>query len=260
MHKGRRQRQRRRLGSGSHYPRDVGTKDAERAYPETLDCAGRDWLRSKPFRNHPHEVARLLADAAVVIELLDLHAGTSLCELGCGSGWLGRLLARQGVRVSGYDISPGMIEIAREQAAREGLDIRYDVADMESLEPSERHDACLLYDALHHSARPELVLRTARKALHPGGRLLLSEPNWMHRFGGRRAAGEHGVTEAGYTPRRLKRLLRDAGFADLERLHRARHAAYGNSPRDVARHLGGPLVLRALAPFWADTWLRARAA
>ena len=28
---------------------------------------------------------------------------------------------------------------------------------------------------------------------------------------------------------------------------------------DVARHFGGPLVLRALGPFWAGTWILATA-
>jgi 2-polyprenyl-3-methyl-5-hydroxy-6-metoxy-1,4-benzoquinol methylase len=238
----------------------VDTKDAERAYPESIDDAGRAWLHSKPFRNDPAETSRLLVDAALVIGLLELRPELSLCELGCGTGWLSRIAARQGVRAVGYDISPGMVDIAREEAAREGLDIRYEVADMETLEPDEQYDTCLLYDALHHSPQPEAVLHTARRALRPGGRLLVSEPNWMHRYGGRGAASEHGVTEAGYTPHRLKRLVRDAGFADVKRLHRNRRATFTNAPLDVARHFGGPLVLRALGPFWAETWILATAA
>ncbi|MFN2471982.1 MAG: class I SAM-dependent methyltransferase [Gaiellaceae bacterium] len=240
----------------------MDTKDAERAYPQTIGEAGREWLHTKPFRNDPAETSRLLVDAALIIVLLDLHQGTTLCELGCGSGWLSRLFARQGVRAVGYDISPAMVEIAREEAAREGLAeaVRYEVTDMEEFEPDQQFDTCLLYDALHHSARPELVLRGAHRALRPGGRLLVAEPNWMHRFGGRGAAHEYGVTEAGYSSRRLKRLVREAGFTDLERLHRTRRMVFGNRPLDVARHFGAPLVLRTLAPFWAPTWLRARAA
>lgn len=238
----------------------MDAKEAERTYPESVGAEGREWLHTKPFRNEPSETARLLVDAAIIISLLELAPGTTLCELGCGSGWLSRLFARHGVRAVGYDISPAMIEIARDEAAREGLDVRYEVADMEQLVPDEQADACLLYDALHHSQRPDLVLRTARRALRNGGLLLVSEPNWMHRYGGRDASAEHGVTEAGYSSRRLKLLVREAGFTDVERLHRARRLIFGNRPLDVARHLGGALVLRALAPFWTQVWLRARAA
>ncbi len=238
----------------------VDTKDAERAYPETLDETHRGWLHSKPFRNDPAETSRLLVDAALIILVLDLRDGVSLCELGCGTGWLSRFAARQGVRAVGYDISPGMVEIAREEAAREGVDVRYEVADMETLEPDEQFDTCLLYDALHHSMRPDLVLTTARKTLRPGGRLLLHEPNWMHRFAGRAASQEHGVTEAGYSARRLKQLVDAAGFTEVHRLHRTRRALHSNAPLDVARHFGGPLVTRAMGPFWSEVWLLADAA
>jgi 2-polyprenyl-3-methyl-5-hydroxy-6-metoxy-1,4-benzoquinol methylase len=238
----------------------VGTKDAERAYPETVDETHRGWLHSKPFRNDPAETSRLLVDAALIILVLDLRDGVSLCELGCGTGWLSRMFARQGVRAVGYDISPGMVDIAREEAAREGVDVRYEVADMETLEPDETFDTCVLYDALHHSQRPDLVLATARKTVRPGGRLLMHEPNWMHRFAGRAAADEHGVTEAGYSARRLKQLTRDAGFSSVRRLHRSRRLLTGNAPGDVARNLGGPVVTRAMGPFWAEVWLLADAA
>ena len=237
----------------------MDTKDAERAYPETVDEVHKGWLHSKPFHNDPAEVSRLLVDAGLIILVLDLRDGISLCELGCGTGWISRFAARQGVRAVGYDISPGMVEIAREEAAREGVNVRYEVGDMETLEPEEQFDTCLLYDALHHSRRPDLVLATARKTLKPGGRLLLHEPNWMHRFAGRAAAQEHGVTEAGYSTRHLKQLVRGAGFANVRRLHRSRRNLFTNAPLDVARHFGSPLVTRAMGPFWTEVWLLADA-
>jgi 2-polyprenyl-3-methyl-5-hydroxy-6-metoxy-1,4-benzoquinol methylase len=234
-------------------------KQAEIDYPRAVGDAGRDWIRSKPFGHNPRETARLLIDFGYVLQLLDLHAGTSLVELGCGSGWMTRLAARHGVQAEGYDIAPEMIEIAREQAAAEGLDVRFEVADYEQLDLGRRFQACLIYDALHHSPRPELVLATAHRALAPGGRLLLAEPNWKQRLEGRRASDEYGTTELGYTPRRLKRLLREAGFTEIRRFHNNRKRLFSSSPRDTAAHLAEPFVYRLLAPFWTQIWLRARA-
>jgi len=234
-------------------------KQAEIDYPQAIGEDGRAWLRSKPFGNEPRETARLLIDFGYVVQLLDLRAGMSLCELGCGSGWMTRFAARHGLHAEGYDISPEMIEIARELAAEEGLDVHFEAGDMEQLDLGRRFDACLLYDALHHTPRAELVFATAHRALKPGGTLLLAEPNWKHRFQGREAADQYGVTELGYSPRRLKRLLREAGFTEIHRFHNTRKRLFSNAPSEVAAHVAEPLVYRALGPFWTQIWLRARA-
>jgi 2-polyprenyl-3-methyl-5-hydroxy-6-metoxy-1,4-benzoquinol methylase len=234
-------------------------KQAEIDYPGSVGEVGREWIRIKPFRADPRTTGRLLIDFGYVMQLLDLHAGSSLVELGCGSGWMMRLAARHGVHAEGYDISPEMIEIAREQATAEGLEITFEAADMEQLDLGRRFDACLIYDALHHSERADLVLASAHRALKPGGRLLVAEPNWKQRFQGRTASSEYGVTELGYSPRTLKRLLRAAGFTDIRRFHNNRKRLFSNSPRETAAHLAEPLVYRLLAPFWTQIWLRARA-
>src|SRR5919197_1120702 len=116
----------------------------------------------------------VIGDVGNVLQLLDLRAGMSLCELGCGSGWMTRFAARHGVQAEGYDISHEMIAIARELAEQEGLDVRFESADMEELDLGRRFDACLLYDARHHTPRADLVFATARRALKPGGQLLLA--------------------------------------------------------------------------------------
>jgi 2-polyprenyl-3-methyl-5-hydroxy-6-metoxy-1,4-benzoquinol methylase len=183
----------------------------------------------------------------------------SLCELGCGSGWMTRLAARHGVAAEGFDLSPGMIELAREQARAENVDARFEVADMEQADLGRRFDAVLIYDALHHSPRVDLVFRTAHQALRPGGRLLLAEPNWGHRLRGRRASRRFGTTELGYTPRSLKRVLGRGGFHDVQHFHSNRKRLFGNSPRDVFWHLAEPFAFRLLAPFWTQIWLRATA-
>src|SRR5437763_486775 len=87
-------------------------KQAEIDYPQAIGESGRAWLRSKPFGNEPRESARLLIDFGHVLQLLDLRAGMSLCELGCGSGWMSRFAARHGGHAEGYDISPEMLELA----------------------------------------------------------------------------------------------------------------------------------------------------
>jgi 2-polyprenyl-3-methyl-5-hydroxy-6-metoxy-1,4-benzoquinol methylase len=238
---------------------DEERKRAEADYPVAIGEAGQQWLRTKPFANEPRETARLLIDFGYVVQLLDLRPGMSLVELGCGPGWMTRFAARHGLEAAGYDIAPKMIEIARELAAAEGVGATFEVGDMETLDLAHHFDACLIYDALHHTPRADLVFGAAHRALKPGGRLLLAEPNWKHRYQGRQATAEYGTTELGYTPRRLKSLLREAGFHKIQRFHNNRKRLYGNSPRELLSHLAEPLLYRALAPFWTEIWLRATA-
>jgi SAM-dependent methyltransferase len=232
-------------------------KQAERDYPLHVGADGRRWLETKPFVHDPRHTARHLIDFGYVLQLLDLRAGVRLCEFGCGPGWMTLLGARQGVDAVGYDISPEMIEIARGRAAAEGVPARFEVGDMERLDLRASFDACLLYEALHHSSRPDLVFRAARRALRPGGRLLLAEPNWKQRFQGREASTAYGTTELGYTPHRLKRALREGGFVDVRRFHNNRKRLYSNRPLDILSHIAEPLVYRLLAPFWTQIWLLA---
>jgi 2-polyprenyl-3-methyl-5-hydroxy-6-metoxy-1,4-benzoquinol methylase len=234
-------------------------KQAEIDYPVAIGEEGRAWLKNKPFHHDPRMTARLLIDFGHVLQVLDLHPGMSLAELGCGSGWMTRFAARHGLDAHGFDIAPEMVAIARELAEQEGVDAKFEVADMETLDLERRFDAVLLYDALHHSRRADLVLRTANEALRPGGRLLLVEPNWKHRYQGRDASHEYGVTEMGYSPRRLKRLLKEAGFTEITRFHNNRKRLFTNGPREIAAHVAEPFVYRALGLFWTQTWLRATA-
>ena len=238
---------------------DDQIKQAEIDYPSAVGEEGRAWLRNKPFHHDPRMTSRLLIDFGHILQVLDLHAGMSLVELGCGSGWMTRFAARHGLDAHGYDIAPEMIAIARELATEEHVDAHFDVADMETLDLERRFDAALLYDALHHSRRADLVLHAAHRALRLGGRLLLVEPNWKHRFQGREATDEYGVTEMGYSPRRLKRMLREAGFTEITRFHNNRKRLFTNHPREIAAHVAEPLVYRALGVFWTQIWLRATA-
>jgi 2-polyprenyl-3-methyl-5-hydroxy-6-metoxy-1,4-benzoquinol methylase len=55
------------------------------------------------------------------------RAGNPVLELGCGTGRLTIPMARAGVEMTGLDVVPGMLELAREKA--NGLNIQWVLAD-----------------------------------------------------------------------------------------------------------------------------------
>jgi ubiquinone/menaquinone biosynthesis C-methylase UbiE len=102
-------------------------------------------------------------------------------EVGCGTGAFSRLLAKRSERVLALDLSPNMVGAARERSARfPNIDFR--VADVLTLElPAERFDCVATIATLHHLPVGE-VLPKLKRALKPGGVLLvldLFQPDGM---------------------------------------------------------------------------------
>ncbi len=100
----------------------------------------------------------------------------SVLDLACGEGHYTRLLKQGGAdRVSGVDLSPRMIALAREAEQREPLGIDYLVGDVLDLDPPERFDIVAAAYLLNYaSSRQELraMCEAIARALKPGGRFV----------------------------------------------------------------------------------------
>jgi SAM-dependent methyltransferase len=140
-----------------------------RAYDEQL----RDELAHKPL------------DRALLAALLELAGAGTVADVGCGPGHVTRFLAERHPDVLGVDLSPGMIEIARERSP--GL--AFAVAGMLSLPAGDGGwaGAVALYSIIHLSPAQRLAaFRELARAIRPGGWLLVS----FHVDGAGVAAGE----------------------------------------------------------------------
>jgi len=76
-----------------------------------------------------------------LLEFLGDVAGRSVLDAGCGEGYLARVLAGRGARVTGIDLSPRLIEMARKKDTTG--EIEYRVANLSQRLPelSGRFDA-----------------------------------------------------------------------------------------------------------------------
>src|SRR5690242_10520551 len=97
----------------------------------------------------------------------------SACDLACGTGNTALRLAREGIRMTGVDLSPAMCRIAREKARRAGFPLRVIHADMREFRLPELVDLILCeFDALNHVPQKQDLARVAgavSQALRPGG-------------------------------------------------------------------------------------------
>lgn len=115
---------------------------------------------------------------------LDLQAGDSVLDLGCGPGLYTARLAERGLRVTGVDYSRRSIDYANTHAREHGLDIRYRYQDYLTLEDDGQYNAALLIYGDYCPLAPKqrsTLLGNIYRALKPGGYFVLDVTTPSHR-------------------------------------------------------------------------------
>jgi SAM-dependent methyltransferase len=149
------------------YPNKGHVPRASRSWDAVADWyAG--WAGPDGSRHH-----KALA-IPLALDLLDLHPGEALVDLGCGHGVMAGPVRRAGVRFTGIDLSPRLIETAR----RNHQGSTFHVADVTRLKSSPRlapstFDAALFLLSIQDIDPLEAAIESAAWLLRPGGRLVL---------------------------------------------------------------------------------------
>jgi len=165
-------------------------------------------------------------------------------DIGCGGGQFMLALEELGWSVSGVDINPRAVALARER----GLDVRLGtIAD--AVRPRDGFDAVVALHALEYFARPLAALDAAAASVRPGGVLALETPNvlWHRRQAaiGRLLRVDPArlmiVSPApdrrliAFSPKALTIALGNAGLVDVALLPAAPRASGGAAERVVRR-------------------------
>jgi ubiquinone/menaquinone biosynthesis C-methylase UbiE/DNA-binding transcriptional ArsR family regulator len=130
-------------------------------------------------------------------------------DLGCGTGQIAATVAPFVQRVIAVDSSRAMLKAARQRLAHlPHVEIRH--GELEALPIDDALlDAAVSSLVLHHVADPPAVLRSAARALHPRGRLLVID---MLRHDRREYQQQMGHVWLGFEPAQMTEWLRAAGF------------------------------------------------
>jgi ubiquinone/menaquinone biosynthesis C-methylase UbiE len=143
-----------------------------RPIAQVMGMGGAAWLE------RPERVVEENPDLAV--KLLQLKDGMVVADLGCGSGYFTRRLARAVApagKVYAVDIQPKMLDLLRQNL--EGAKI----ANVEPVLgeeadprlPKNSVDLLLMVDVYHELSQPQITLAKIREALKADGRLALLE-------------------------------------------------------------------------------------
>jgi SAM-dependent methyltransferase len=109
-----------------------------------------------------------------LLQLLGDVTGQRALDAACGDGYLARVLAARGAFVTGVDVGPRLIEIARHRDPRGEIDYR--VADLSEPLPGESgsFDAVVSHLALNDVLDYRGFIATLGDVLKPGGRLVVA--------------------------------------------------------------------------------------
>jgi SAM-dependent methyltransferase len=219
--------------------------------------------------HHPRRLQERAAWSGTLRRLLP-DPPARVLDAGAGTGFLSLLLAGQGYQVTAMDISPGMLEMLRAKAAREGVDVETVLADAAS-PPDGPFGAVVERHLMWTLPDPGAVLAAWRKAA-PAGRLVVIEGTWGKTSGigalqaearalARRIRGAQPGHHGHYTDRVVSALPHANGITPAEMVSLVEASPWGRARLERLRDVewaaleGRSLIDQLLGtnPRWAVT-------
>lgn len=115
-----------------------------------------------------------------VLDVMDVHAGQTVADIGCGSGYFSVHLAKRvgnSGKVFATDLQPEMLALLDKKVKAAHLANVTPILATESdakLPPSSI-DIALFVDVYHELTHPLVTMAQVKAALHPGGKVVLVE-------------------------------------------------------------------------------------
>ncbi len=114
-------------------------------------------------------------EAARLVKHAGVRAGHRVLDVACGTGVVAITAARLGARVTGLDLTPELLERARENAGIAGVDVDWHEGDVEQLPfGDEAFDVVLSQFGHIFAPRPEVAVAEMLRVLKPSGMIAFS--------------------------------------------------------------------------------------
>ena len=113
--------------------------------------------------------------AARLLRHARISSGSRVLDVACGTGVVAVTAARLGARATGLDLTPELLEAARENATTAGVDVDWREGDVEQL-PFEDGAFDVVASQFGHmfAPRPDVAVREMLRVLKPGGTIAFS--------------------------------------------------------------------------------------
>lgn len=157
---------------GAPLPVDKGGQPEARKPANVMGFEGAAWLE-REGRDQEEK-------PEMVLQAMELREGMTIAEIGTGTGYFARRLAKAvgpTGKVYGVDIQPEMLDLLKKNAAQEGIQNIVPLLGTETDPrlPAGGIDRILMVDVYHEFQKPEPMLAKIRESLAPGGTVTLVE-------------------------------------------------------------------------------------
>lgn len=189
-----------------------------------------EWSTTGPANG---ESGRGLARKLIAL-IRSMEGVDTICDLGCGNGYLAKQLSALGYKVTGVDASKSGIELATENQG--GVSFVQSAIDKEIRRRTDLAvvDLVISSDVVEHLYRPADLLEAAESLLKPNGQILITAPyhgylkNLALALSGR-MDGHFSVLHDGghikfFSVRTLAEIINSHSFTDLK------FSYYGRAP------------------------------
>jgi ubiquinone/menaquinone biosynthesis C-methylase UbiE len=131
------------------------------------------------------------AEIKFLVEELQLPEGSSILDIGCGTGRHSVGLAMRGYKVTGIDMSSGMLDEARKAADKANVKVEFIHADASEYKPQNQYDAaiCLCEGAFALIGMDEdplthdlAILRNINRALKADAKFIQTTLNGLEKI------------------------------------------------------------------------------
>ena len=160
-------------------------------------------------------------DRPNTLAMLPEVAGKTILDAACGPGKYAEILLSQGASVTGFDISPKMVHLAKQRNGLQGDFFVHDFSQPLTQLEDQSFDMVLCALALHYVEDWSVTIREFYRVLKPGGKAVLQiklreqgqprhDPGvggWLHR--------RTMLRMVFYTRRQMLQMLKRSGFREI---------------------------------------------